>query len=141
MPKGGFDFSELEEWVDKKLTPLQKEFNAWLFDFMYDIADRLIENIRKRTPVKTGYLRDQWRVESVAREGDKIVAWFRNDADYASYVEWGHAWPYWGGIAEEGDLQWINGRFMMRVSLKEAEDALPKKFETEFDKFLKRHKI
>lgn len=137
MPNKGFDYSESVK-LFKTLSTLESEYRGWLIDFMYDTAQELIVNIKQRTPVDTGALRDSWRIENIEVKGSEVLAWFRNDQEYASYVEWGHAWPYYGGIASEGDTEWVYGRFMMRVSVQEIYDKLPSKFNSEFDKFLQR---
>lgn len=140
MHKTGFDFNETTKFVNK-FRKTSKLFDAWLLDFMYGIAEKLVREIAKRTPVDTGLLRDSWRVEKVEKQGREIVAWFRNDQDYASHVEWGHAWPYYGGIASEGDIEWVPGRFMMRISLQKAYADLPKEFRREFQEFLRRNDL
>lgn len=141
MPrKGGFFYKDYQKWCDN-LNKSRRGFNSWLIGFMYDQLELLIADIKQRTPVDTGALRNSWRVEKVEKRGNEIVGWFINDEEYASHVEWGHAWPYYGGIASEGDLEWVYGRFMMRISLQKFYENLPKIYEKASAEYFERNGI
>lgn len=48
--------------------------------------------------------------------------------EYSSYVEFGHSTPSGG---------WVDGYFMLTISISEVERALPSRFNKEFKQFLK----
>ncbi|NLG90106.1 MAG: HK97 gp10 family phage protein, partial [Clostridiaceae bacterium] len=114
-------------------------------DFLLEMAFRAERKIKKRTPVNTGNLRRNWRVGNVERRGNSYVVEIYNNTDYASFVEYGfrsHFVPgYWQGnhfvydpSADTGMYVgpkdgWVEGRFMMTISMKEIERELPKYLE------------
>ena len=51
-----------------------------------DIADRVCDDVRQRTPVLTGELAAGWKVDHGEREGERTVT---NEVPYARYVEFG----------------------------------------------------
>jgi hypothetical protein len=55
--------------------------------------------------------------------------------DYATHVEYGHAKPYKSGAAE-GSADWVEGYFMMTVSIMVIERQMPARFNREFQRFL-----
>ena len=51
-----------------------------------EIADRVCEDVRARTPVETGTLQASWRVDETGRDGERTVT---TDVEYARFVEYG----------------------------------------------------
>ena len=51
-----------------------------------DIADRVCDDVRQRTPVLTGELAAGWQVSETGRQGERTVT---NAVEYARYVEYG----------------------------------------------------
>lgn len=143
MPNNGFDKRGFEAII-KETIGLKKEFEDWLIQFMTAVAyDDLLPELIKRTPIDTGRLKNSWKITKIERRGNEVLAWFMNDAtdeygyEYSSFVEYGHAWPYWGGIASDDDREWVFGRFFMRMTLQYMYAQLPKIYEREFKKFMK----
>ena len=98
-------------------------------------GQRFIAEVKPRTPVDTGDLRNHWKLDGMTREGDVLKVWFVNSMYYATYVEYGHAKPYKSG-ASEGSADWVEGYFMMTVSLDKIQRSMPARFNTEFEKFI-----
>lgn len=65
-----------------------------------------------------GNLREKWFVSDVKREGDTFYIELFNNVEYASFVEFGHR------IKNAG--KWVEGRYMLTISMKEVEAILPK---------------
>jgi hypothetical protein len=130
-----FDYSEFERFTDK-YNNLALKFQFWMTAFMYREGQRFINEVKPRTPVDTGNLRGAWRLAGVTREGEVLRVWFVNRMDYATEVEYGHAKPYMSGIATYMGPDWVEGYFMMTVSIDVIERNLPRHFETEFKSFL-----
>ena len=61
--------------------------------------------------------------------------WFVNPMYYATFVEYGHAKPYKAGAAP-GSADWVEGYFMMTVSLEVIQRNMPARFNKEFDQFI-----
>lgn len=105
--------------------------------FLMQEGMRFIADVKHRTPVDTGILRNAWNLENVTKNGDELRCWFRNDAYYADYVEYGHAKPYRSG-ATEGSSDWVDGYFMMTVSLDEVYRKMPSRFDRGLKDYLLR---
>lgn len=120
---GKFDLSEFEKFANR-LQKANKEraVERFIQDFLLEMAYRAERKIKKRTPVDTGELRRNWSVGNVERRGDTYVVEIINNTDYASFVEYGHR--------TGAELtKWVEGRFMMTISMKEIERELPRYLE------------
>lgn len=134
MSSKGFDFSEFERYRDNFMS-MYVQFDAWIAQFLLKEGMRFIAKVKPRTPVDTGDLRNHWQLDGMSREGDVLKCWFVNSMYYATFVEYGHAKPYKSGAAE-GSPDWVDGYFMMTVTLDEIERAMPSRFDAAFKKFL-----
>ena len=130
----GFDYSEFKNYRDN-FAKLTKEFDTWMHKFLLQEGMRFLAEVKPRTPVDTGDLRNHWKLDGITREGDVLKVWFVNSMYYATYVEYGHAKPYKSG-ASEGSDDWVEGYFMMTVSLDKIQKAMPARFNAEFNKFI-----
>ncbi|MEK5480311.1 HK97 gp10 family phage protein [Paenibacillus sp. FSL R5-0407] len=117
---GSFDFDEFEQLAKSFKTALeQRVIERWIREFLLEMAYRAERKIKKRTPVDSGELRQNWRVGKIVKKGDAYEVEIYNNTDYASYVEHGHR-------AGKNSTSWVEGRFMMTISMKEMEQELPK---------------
>ena len=80
------------------------------------VSQKLIANVKLKTPVDSVVLRRSWRVKS---EGElaKIIY---NNVRYATHVEYGHR--------TRGGKSFVDGRYMLTKSVKEIEGELDKEF-------------
>ena len=160
MPKGWgkFDFSEVK-MLAKNLKNADAIIDHFIQDSVMRIAFRADKKIKQRTPPGSGNLRRMWQVGSVSRSGDAYTVEIINNAEYASYVENGfraHWVPgKWEGNTfvyiknytpppgQPGGMQvgpkngWVDGKFMMRISIKEIEEELPAYMQRRQDKLLR----
>lgn len=143
---GKFDMKEFKQFADtlKKATD-ERVIERFIRDFVMEMAYRAERKIKKRTPANSGELRRKWGVGRVKRRGNSYIVEVFNNVEYASFVENGfrsHWVPgYWEGntfvydssaksgmqVGEKGG--WVEGRFMMAISMKEIERELPKYLE------------
>lgn len=130
----GFDFSEFDKFRDN-FARLTRGFDMWIHQFLLEEGWRFIREVKTRTPVDTGDLRNHWKLDGITRSGDTLQVWFVNTMYYASYVEYGHAKPYRSGAAVGGP-DWVEGYFMMTVSLEVIYRNMPARYDREFTKFL-----
>ena len=130
----GFNSSDFEKYRNN-FYRMYLQYDAWLTTFLLKEGMRFIAKVKPRTPVDTGDLRNHWQLQGITRDGDVLKCWFVNPMYYADFVEYGHAKPYKSGAAE-GSPDWVDGYFMMTVTLDEIERAMPARFDAEFKKFL-----
>lgn len=119
MPRwGSFDFDELERMAKAFKKALdERVIDRFIQDFLLEMAYRAERKIKKRTPVDSGELRRNWRVGRVERRGDSYVVEIFNNTEYASFVENGHR--------NRDKTDWVEGRFMMAICMKQIEKELP----------------
>lgn len=146
-----FDFKEFKEFA-KNLEKLSKTIDKEIEDFFYEMALRCLARTRKRTPVDTGDLRKQWALSDIQKNGNELAITLYNPLEYASYKEYGHRMTKhwvpgeWKGNrfiynpdSEKGMMvkaQWIEGKFMATISLKEIQELIPVEWEKRFRKLM-----
>lgn len=115
------DLKELKQF-SKQLEELQKEIDDICMALTKEIAGRLLSKVIKRTPVGVykervgGTLRRGWSVKEVVKEGNNYIVEVFNPVEYASYVEYGHR--------TQNHKSWVQGRFMLTISIKEINENL-----------------
>lgn len=120
---GKFDFREFEKLAKSfKKAVDERVIERFIQDFLLEMAFRALRKIKKRTPVDTGELRRNWKVGRVERRGTTYVVEIYNNTDYASFVEYGHR-------TGKDLTKWVEGRFMMTISMQEIERELPRYLE------------
>ncbi|MNV23494.1 hypothetical protein D3C71_1145070 [compost metagenome] len=120
---GSFDFGQMEQMAKSFKDALdQRVIDRWIREFLLEMAYRADRKIKKRTPVDTGHLRRNWQVGRVEKQGNAYVIEIYNNANYASYVEYGHR-------SGKELTEWTEGRFMATISMKEMERELPRYLE------------
>jgi hypothetical protein len=116
---GKFDFDELKRMAKNFQKALDdRVIGRFIQDFLLEMAYRAERKVKKRTPVDSGELRRNWRVGKAVRHGDAYQVEIYNNTEYAPYVEFGHR-------TGEDLTKWVEGRFMMTISMKEIEQELP----------------
>lgn len=130
----GFDYSEFHR-LRNNFAKLTREFDLWINQFLLNEGMRFIAEVKPRTPVDTGDLRNHWKLDGITRSGDILQVWFVNSMHYATFVEYGHAKPYKAGAAE-GSADWVDGYFMMTVSLEIIQKKMPARFDKQFQSFI-----
>lgn len=151
MARGGFDYSEFEALAEG-VRRMERDSVRNIEDFLLRMALRAMARVKKRTPVDTGNLRNKWYLSGVARRGNDVMINIVNSALYASFVEFGH-WQqpgrfipgHWEGDrfiyepgAEEGmylSKPWVDGVFMLTISIQEIEREMPKRLESAWAKY------
>lgn len=129
-----FDYSDFENYRNN-FAKFTREFDSWIHKFLLKEGQRFIAEVKPRTPVDTGDLRNHWKLDGINRNGDELQVWFVNPMYYATFVEYGHAKPYKAGAAP-GSADWVEGYFMMTVSLEVIQRNMPARFNKEFDEFI-----
>ncbi|HZG16963.1 MAG TPA: HK97 gp10 family phage protein [Candidatus Bathyarchaeia archaeon] len=118
---GKFDFSDFEKITQAFQKSLdERAIDRFLRDFLMEMAMRAMRKVKKRTPVgETGELRRNWQIGSIVKRGDSYQVELFNNTHYASFVEYGHR-------TGKDLTKWVEGRFMLTISMQEIERELPK---------------
>lgn len=75
-----------------------------------------------------GNLRRSWTILPIEKQGNEYIVTLINNAEYASYVEFGHRQKpgrYVPALGKSLKKSWTPGRFMLTVSEQELEAQLP----------------
>lgn len=142
MASGKFNYDDFRSFSNNfKLA--YSQFDKWIHAFLLKEGMRFIRGVKPRTPVDTGDLRNHWHIDDtsgIVRQGDTLKVWFINPMYYATFVEYGHAKPYKSG-AGPGSADWVEGYFMMTITLDQINRSMPARFDKELSIFLKSLKV
>lgn len=132
---GKVDFSDLDKMAKSFKKALdERVIDRFIEDFLLEMAYRANRKIKKRTPVgkdteMPGNLRRNWKVSRVVRKGRSFEVDNYNDTYYAIYVEYGHR-------TGKDLTNWVEGQFMMTISMQEIERELPRYLERRMTELL-----
>jgi hypothetical protein len=122
-----FNFDEWKR-LNNDLKQLLQRAPQFFEECIKELAGRLIAKTMARTPVDTGQLRQGWTIGQIIRTGNGFEVEVINPVDYAMYVEYGHRTRDHNG--------WVNGRFMLTISIEELERELPAFLDRKLQQFI-----
>ncbi len=136
MPKkwGNFNYKSFEK-LAKRFEDVDKISEQLMIDILHEVANRILRKTKKRTPVGVyedhtgGELRRNWYISDVKRKGNDIYIEIYNPTEYGPYVEYGHRQEvgrYVPAIGKRLKKPWVEGKFMLTISMKEVEAMIPK---------------
>lgn len=150
---GIWDTKELDKYIDKLKGLAEEEIQKFHEDTIKEIAARTLAKIIARTPVGVyppgsgkvgGTLRRGWTAgedmdpyeyiynrTKVTKHGNVYRITISNPVEYASYVEYGHR--------TRGGKGFVEGQFMMTISIDEMQDELPALLEKKLKDFLEEY--
>lgn len=124
----GLDMKDFVKYVEN-FKDMEKEFDTWLKNWITKQGNVLLANTKNRAPVDTGNLRNSWSLGKPEKEGNKVSIEIKNDADYASHIEY--------GTPKRPNWKWAEGAHMMTISMNELLRDMPEFFDYAFREFLK----
>ena len=136
------DTKSLEAFRDQIQEMEQQAVNEFFESLAKEIAARLLRKVIKRTPAKTGNLRNLWGAAKdikVKKTGNNYEVTIENSASYASYVEYGHRQTPGRYVPEIGKRlvnDWVDGKFMLTLSEHELKGQLPGIIKRKMDAWL-----
>lgn len=156
---GKCNFKELKN-LEKRLEQLDKaDLDQFCRQMANDLAGHLLNKVIKRTvpgqipPYATeeakakywsgytgGNLRDNWSVLPIEKKGNDYIITVINNAQYASYVEYGHRQTpghYVPALGLRLKKSWVPGRYMLTISTQELQQQAPKLIEQKLYQFLR----
>ena len=127
---GKMDYKAFEKIAKNFEEATKKDIGEQLvIDILYEVGNRVLDATKNRTPVKSGVLHDRWYISSVKKSGNNLYIEIYNNMEYASFVEYGHRQDvgrYVPAIGKRLKNEWVEGKFMLTISMKEIEALLPK---------------
>lgn len=113
------------------IDKFRKELKAMLDDIS-DIDKKVLNKAvntgaayaRRNTPVISGWLRRNWSVLPTKKTSDGIEKELINNADYASFYNYGHRIVNRNGET----IGWVRGRFLLEKAMHRVDKALVREF-------------
>ncbi|WP_273483617.1 HK97 gp10 family phage protein [Desulforamulus ruminis] len=151
---GEFDFQEFKELAKRLQKAVDDQaMDTLIREFLLEMAYRAVTKIKNRTPVNTGDLRRKWMVGRVEKTGNNYQVEIFNLLEYASFIEKGFR-AHWVPGEWEGKIfkyipgaktgmqvgkkgGWVEGRFMVEISMQEMKQEFPAYLERKQAQFLR----
>jgi hypothetical protein len=129
---GDFNFDDFKK-LQRSLRDMEKAYPGFVLETVKLIAGRVLAKTIARTPVgETGDLRRGWTIGPIQRAPDgSYLVEIINPVEYSLYVEYGHR--------TANHMGWVEGRFMLTISVKEIEQELPTILNKRLQRFINRH--
>ena len=134
------EYKELERFRDS-LKKIVDGNDRFIESLAKDIAARLLKNLNKVTPVKTGVLNKNWYVV-ITKVSGGYEAEIINNTEYASYVNYGHRQTpgrYVPAIGKRLKKGWVDGKFFIELSVAELRAITEPLLEKKLKKYLEEH--
>lgn len=136
MAMGRMDISDLMRLRDKLARNCSAEqIDKFCESCAKRIAEQLLRDVVKRTPVKSGKLASSWKAGTIEKDGTTYTITVENNAlsdngvPYAIYVEFGHRTRSGG---------WVEGRKMLTITEEEIKEKMPTVLDRMVADFLRR---
>ena len=123
------DVTQLKEYTDE-LEKVRKDFKDFLSKFITQIGEMTISLVKPRTPKDTGALQANWELGEVTVKDRDVSIEIKNPMEYASFVEYGHR-----VVINGVEVGWVEGRFMLKISIDEIQKRIPKLYEAQYKQF------
>jgi hypothetical protein len=107
--------------LNETLESASSNFNEEATKALDKISNRLIKNVKLKTPVDTGVLRRNWQLKKINDFEREII----NSTKYAQFIEYGHR--------TRGGKSFIEGTYMLNKSVSEIESDLDEAFSIMID--------
>lgn len=158
MNWGECEFKSLRELRDKFQRAIDnKVIDNFIVELLQELANVVIAKTKRRNikyASNTGNMAKNWKMGEIKHSGDYFIIEIYNNTEYASFVENGfrsHFVPgHWEGKVfvynknEKGGMYvgkkdgWVEGKFMLKISVKEVENQMPRIIDKKaYDLFMK----
>lgn len=147
-----FDGVEEFEKEIRRLDKLKEKYREMLKNFIIKIGDKIIREVKGRTPYITSNLKNSWMLGDVKVDGDivsiqilnnakkdnKYIAdWGIDNAYYATFVEYGHRGVFNQklGYVINKDTAYTKGRYMLTTTLQLIDKVIDNEYREYFNQF------
>ena len=128
-------FNDLKKFLNS-VDKMADDFNGFLRKLLLQEANKIIGLTKDLTPTITGDLRRSWILGDVKGIGTNVQVEILNGMEYATDVEYGHR------LVRNGvELKWVDGRFMLTISIDKIRKQLPYRYEKDFNLFCRKEGI
>ena len=118
----------LDEWEQELARAIEEQYPEEFKAMVIQVAMELQGKVKEKTPKKTSWLQNNWKVGEVRKRGDEYVIEVYNNVEYAEAVEWGHrqkVGQYVPALGKRLKAKTVKGAHMMELSLAELQAVLP----------------
>ena len=125
---GQVDFSELVALRDK-FQNLQNIIDDFCIQVTKEIAQIIVKEVKEKTPIDKGKLRDNWTIGEFKKEGTVYKIEVINPLKYAEFVEFGHRQQpgrYVKAIGKRLKKGWVEGKLMLTITERDLQRNLDK---------------
>lgn len=126
MGMGSFEIRGLEQ-LRNQISRIN--YDEFIKQSAMQLALRLIALAKGKTPVITGNLRRNWQMGTVEKVGNQWVVTVLNNAEYASFVEYGHR--------NQSHTRWVPGQYILTISENELKTQAPAILQRRLESFLR----
>ena len=147
-----FDGVEEFEKEIRRLDKLKEKYREMLKNFIIKIGDKIIREVKGRTPYITTNLKNSWMLGDVKVDGDivsiqilnnakkdnkYIEDWGIDNAYYATFVEYGHRGVFNQklGYVINKDTAYTKGRYMLTTTLQLIDKVIDNEYREYFNQF------
>ena len=134
----------LDEWEQELARAIEEQYPEEFKAMVIQVAMELQGKVKEKTPKKTSWLQNNWKVGEVRKRGDEYVIEVYNNVEYAEAVEWGHrqkVGQYGPALGKRLKAKTVKGAHMMELSLAELQAVLPGYLQEWMNDFLNTHDI
>ncbi len=128
-----YSFEGLDKLEQQLSRMIEQEYPAEFEKMVLQVAYELQGKVKEKTPKRTGYLQDNWKVGKIQRFGGEYYIEVYTNVDYAEPVEYGHR--------TRGGRGFVPGKHMMQLSLEEVAAYLPGYLQEWLDDFISTHDL
>jgi hypothetical protein len=131
------DTSDIKDFAEKMGYISDEVKNGFFDKILNRLGGETLRKVKKKTPVREGTLKKNWGISEVEHNGDTWQFSVYNNTKYAPYVEYGHRQTpgrYVPAIGKKLVKRWVNGKFMLRDTMKEIEPEVKPYLEAQIEK-------
>lgn len=138
------NFGDLKKFQEKMIKELggngdKVDLSEMMMDTVKTAGKRCLYLAEGETPVDTGQLRKNWKIDDGVKRGWNYTVTIENPVEYASYVEYGHR-PRGKDLAprtrssgyrrgkntkEWKPVVWVEGKWMLHKAIYKTKQAMP----------------
>ena len=133
MSNTEYKFDGLDEWEKRLVQAIESQYPAEFREMVIKLARELQKEVKEKTPVKTGHLKNEWHVGSIEQRGNEYYIEVYNNVEYVEPVEYGHR--------TRGGKGFVKGAQMMELSIQEVQKHLPGYLREWMNNFLNSHEL
>ena len=130
---------QLHERIKQAANPARMD--SFYIRLLDDTTNQLLNAVKEATPPgPSGHLKRGWYKKAVRKQGDVYGTVLYNNVEYAPWVENGHRQTpgrYVPAIGKRLVRSWVEGKYMLRNSVREYQRNAPAHIQQKSEEFLR----